>query len=179
LAQVPAGDAIRVERAGSSFAWLNGPLHAWAAFCEELLGQPLKNPQRSHVLWTLAKVTFRSGDLSRAASLAREKADLDRMNGEPLKAAIAMGGIADVLEARGDLEEALRIRREEELPVYEESGDVWSRAVTMGQIADVPQARWELEEAGPCSHSSRSGGAATGCEGAEGSPRSKLKRTPP
>ncbi|HSS79276.1 MAG TPA: hypothetical protein VLV54_21325, partial [Thermoanaerobaculia bacterium] len=49
--------------------------------------------------------------------------------------------------ARGDLEEALRIRREEELPVYERLGDVRSRAVTMGQIADVLQARGDLEEA--------------------------------
>ena len=40
-------------------------------------------------------------------------------------------------QARGELDEALRIRREEELPVYERLGDVRSRAVTMGQIADI------------------------------------------
>ncbi|MFZ1643149.1 MAG: hypothetical protein WAV07_17300, partial [Candidatus Contendobacter sp.] len=55
--------------------------------------------------------------------------------------------IADVLQARGELDEALRIRREEELPVFERLGDVRERAVTLGKIADVLQARGELDEA--------------------------------
>ena len=50
---------------------------------------------------------------------------------------IALGKIADVLAARGEVDEALRIRREEELPVYERLGDVRSRAITLGQIADA------------------------------------------
>jgi len=32
---------------------------------------------------------------------------------------VTLGKIADVLQARGELDEALRIRREEQLPVYE------------------------------------------------------------
>ncbi len=55
--------------------------------------------------------------------------------------------IADHLVLRGELDEALRIRREEELPVYERLGDVRGRAITMGRIADVLQARGELDEA--------------------------------
>ena len=50
------------------------------------------------------------------------------------------GLIADILQQRGELDEALRIRREEELPVYERLGDVRERAVTMGKIADILQA---------------------------------------
>jgi hypothetical protein len=61
--------------------------------------------------------------------------------------ALTMGQIADILQARGETDEALRIRREEELPVYERLGDVRSRAVTMGQIADILQARGETDEA--------------------------------
>jgi hypothetical protein len=38
--------------------------------------------------------------------------------------AVTMGSIADILSDRGDLDEALRIRREEELPVYERLGDM-------------------------------------------------------
>jgi hypothetical protein len=49
--------------------------------------------------------------------------------------------------ARGQLEEALRIRKEEQLPVFEWLGDVRSRAVTQGQIADILMARGQLEEA--------------------------------
>ncbi len=55
--------------------------------------------------------------------------------------------LAGLLESLGELDGALRIRREEELPVYERLGDVHARAVTLGQIADVLQARGELDEA--------------------------------
>ena len=47
----------------------------------------------------------------------------------------------------GDLDEALRIRRDEQLPVFEKLGDVRSRAVTLGKMADVYQARGDLDEA--------------------------------
>ena len=55
--------------------------------------------------------------------------------------------IADILRARGQLDEALKIRKKEELPVYERVGDVRSRAVTMGKVADILQARGQLDEA--------------------------------
>ena len=58
-----------------------------------------------------------------------------------------MGYIADILQTRGDLDEALRIRREEQLPVYKRLGDVREGAVTMGKIADILQARGDLDEA--------------------------------
>jgi esterase/lipase superfamily enzyme len=58
-----------------------------------------------------------------------------------------MGKIADILQARGQLDEALKIRNEEQLPVYERLGDVRSLAVTMGRIADILQARGQLDEA--------------------------------
>jgi len=67
--------------------------------------------------------------------------------GDVRSRAVTLGQIADVLQARGELDEALRIRREEVLPVIEKLGDVRSRAVTLGQIADVLQARGELDEA--------------------------------
>ena len=54
---------------------------------------------------------------------------------------------ADVLYARGELDEALRIHREEELPVYEKLGDERERALTLGQIADVLFAQGALDEA--------------------------------
>lgn len=61
--------------------------------------------------------------------------------------AILRGERADILSARGELKEALRIHREEQLPVFERLGDVRSRAVTMGKIANILSARGELEEA--------------------------------
>jgi len=61
--------------------------------------------------------------------------------------AMLRGGIADVLQQRGELDEALRLRREEQLPVYTRLGDVRELAVTQGKIADVLFARGELDEA--------------------------------
>jgi tetratricopeptide (TPR) repeat protein len=61
--------------------------------------------------------------------------------------AVTMGRIADVLQARGQLDEAFKILKEEVLPATERLGDARSRAVTMGKIADVLQARGQLDEA--------------------------------
>ena len=55
--------------------------------------------------------------------------------------------VADLERVRGELNEALRIYEQEELPVYRRLGDVRSVAVTQGQIADILQARGELDEA--------------------------------
>ena len=60
--------------------------------------------------------------------------------GDVRSRAVTLGQIADVLQARGQLDEALRIRQEEQLPVYERLGDVRSRAVTLGQIAEIGRA---------------------------------------
>ncbi|HET9209251.1 MAG TPA: tetratricopeptide repeat protein, partial [Thermoanaerobaculia bacterium] len=139
-------EGVRVESTSSWFAILNGPFHAWQSFCEKLLQRPLKARERSDVLWTLSQVALRSGDLDRAAAAARDKAKLDRSRGAERKAALATGTLADVLQARGQLDEALRIRREEELPVYERLGEARERAVTMGKIADVLHVRGELDE---------------------------------
>jgi tetratricopeptide (TPR) repeat protein len=55
--------------------------------------------------------------------------------------------LAKLLESLGEYDEALRIRREEELPVYERLGDARSRAVTLGRIAGILVKRGELDEA--------------------------------
>ena len=61
--------------------------------------------------------------------------------------AIAEGRIADILQARGELDEALRIRIEEQLPVFEQLGDVREHAITQGKVADILQTRGEFDEA--------------------------------
>ena len=61
------------------------------------------------------------------------------------EAATVMGIIADIAYDPGELDEALRIRREIELPVYERLGDTRSAAVTLGQIADIAYQSGELD----------------------------------
>ena len=58
-----------------------------------------------------------------------------------------MRQIAEVLQACGQLDEALRIHQEEVRPVLERLGDVRSKAFTLGRIADVLEARGQLDEA--------------------------------
>ncbi|MDG4549083.1 MAG: hypothetical protein P9G45_01520, partial [Candidatus Contendobacter sp.] len=55
--------------------------------------------------------------------------------------AVTQGKIADVLQARGELDEALRIRREEELPVYERLGDVRELLICRAKIGITYLAR--------------------------------------
>ncbi|MGB5063998.1 MAG: AAA family ATPase, partial [Candidatus Competibacter sp.] len=147
LARMPETDEVRVERAGSWFAMRNGPFGAWLAFCERALRNTLTDAEKSNILWTASNVAISAGLLDRTLDLARQKATLDQSRGDEREVALAQGQIADVLQARGELDEALRIRREEELPVYERLGDVRSKAVTLGKIADVLQDRGELDEA--------------------------------
>ncbi len=61
--------------------------------------------------------------------------------------AVFRGCIAGVLQQRGQLDEALRIRREEELPVYEQLGELRARTIAMGHIAAIHEARGESTEA--------------------------------
>lgn len=57
------------------------------------------------------------------------------------------GRVADELVDRGEFDEALRIRREEELPVYMRLGDAHRYAVAQGKVANVLQARGEFDAA--------------------------------
>jgi tetratricopeptide (TPR) repeat protein len=84
------------------------------------------------------------GQMTEAESAYRDAADAAP---DERSRTDARGRIADMLQARGELDEALRIRREEQLPIYERLGDVRAAAVTKGKIADVLQARGELDEA--------------------------------
>ena len=55
--------------------------------------------------------------------------------------------VADMLQARGQLDEALCIYREQLLPTFERLGDLRSKAGIMYKIAEVLQARGQLDEA--------------------------------
>jgi hypothetical protein len=46
-----------------------------------------------------------------------------------------MGKIADILQARGELDKALEIRQQEELPVFERLGDVRELLLCRAKIA--------------------------------------------
>ncbi len=134
LRAAPAHRLSEIERAGSWFGMLSGPFAAWQQLCE--LGLLTDDDdQRSNFLWTLAQVALGGGDLDRALRAAREKVAVEGRRDDEREAALAWGVIADIFQARGELDEALRIRREEELPVYERLGDVRSLLVGRAKLA--------------------------------------------
>ena len=102
---------------------------------------------KASLLLRKADFLHQSGDLDEALECLKEARVLFSKAGIERDAAIASGKIADILMARGRLDEAEAIRREEELPVFERLGDIREKAVTLGKIADILMARGRLDEA--------------------------------
>jgi CHAT domain-containing protein/tetratricopeptide (TPR) repeat protein len=100
----------------------------------------------NYLLRFTAESCHRKGEVDKALQLHERRLDILPKD-KDWERAVAAGGIADILQARGELDEALRIREQELLPVFERLGDVRSKAVTQGKIADILQARGELDEA--------------------------------
>ncbi|MCX6360061.1 MAG: tetratricopeptide repeat protein [Armatimonadetes bacterium] len=146
LGAVPDTRLREAERAGSSYAMLNGPFRWWAPLCERLIASG-DTDDRSNARWTLGNIQYGAGELDAALSTAQAKRKEDTDRGAERESALAAGLIADILYARGELDEALRILRDEALPDFDRLGYVRERAVTMGKIADILQSRGELDEA--------------------------------
>ncbi len=89
----------------------------------------------------------RRGQLDEAQPLFEEAAELAEQADRPEDVAVVRGRVADILEARGELDAAWRIYTHELLPVFERLGKVRSKAITMGRIADILEARGALDAA--------------------------------
>jgi tetratricopeptide (TPR) repeat protein len=101
----------------------------------ERSAEQLDPMEAGHLLLEHADRLVRTGDLERAVALFQKAATLAEKAGEPINLAVARGRIADILEARGQLDAALRIRMEEELPVCERLGDMREKLVCRAKIA--------------------------------------------
>ncbi|MBJ6611734.1 MAG: tetratricopeptide repeat protein [Candidatus Thiothrix moscowensis] len=66
--------------------------------------------------------------------------------GDAHQKAVTMGNISDILQAHGQLDDALNTLNET-LPVYEKSGDVYSKTGTMLRIAGILQVRGQIDDA--------------------------------
>lgn len=100
------------------------------------------------LLWQeQARILQSIGDLDAALACTLQSLNINKAHNDKRATAVSYGVWADLLQARGEWDQALRIRREEELPVYVALGDKREKAVTMVKIADVLQARGEWNEA--------------------------------
>ena len=153
-----------------------GELDAALPFFKQARALASSERDRTVVLGNIADILqrARASSTRRCASAREEELPVYERLGDVRAKAVTMGKIADILQARGQLDEALRIRTEEELPVYERLGDVRSKAVTMGKIADILQARGRARRGAAHPHaknSSRSTSAWATC--ASGRSRSR------
>lgn len=87
------------------------------------------------------------GELDKAELQYREGIRIAESTHNEFLRAGFLGSVADILFARGELDEVLRIRREDELPIYEKLGGPKDSAVTWGRIADALEARGDLDKA--------------------------------
>jgi len=101
--------------------------------------------EKSDLCWRISVLHHSLGELDDSLLYARKA--LKHAGEDARGRALALGQIADIYQDRGELDEALRIRQEESLPIFEKLGDARLRAITLGQIADVFEARGELDEA--------------------------------
>ncbi|HZH78590.1 MAG TPA: hypothetical protein VEY88_21355, partial [Archangium sp.] len=72
-----------------------------------------------------------------ALRIRQEELPVYERLGDVRTRAVAMGKVADTLQARGELDEALRILREEQLPVYERLRDVRGLLVCRANLAQL------------------------------------------
>jgi hypothetical protein len=110
---------------------LNGPWPAWAAFCERLLDADPPDAVKSNALWLPANCRKSLGQ----PEAAEAKSNLENVRGADRNFALARGLAADILQARGELDEALRIYNTEVLPVYERLGDTRMLVVDRANLA--------------------------------------------
>ena len=102
---------------------------------------------RARVMFEQARRLITRGEPGHAEQLFRHAHQIFASGGSENEAAVAMGAIADIAYDRGDYDEALRIRQDVQLPVYERLGDTRSAAVTWGNIADIAYDRGDYDEA--------------------------------
>jgi tetratricopeptide (TPR) repeat protein len=143
-------DLLR-QAAGAVITSGDGPqgeaLLARAATRAEAAGENSDPLGRASVMFEQANHLITRGEPGQAEELLQRAWQLFTEAGAEREAAVVMGSIADIAYRRGDYDEALRIRGEIELPVYERLGDTRSAAVTWGRIADINYDRGDYDEA--------------------------------
>ena len=148
LAHCPLPQAIALQAVSAYYAMLQGPFALWQRFATRVLAVvPADDAARSRLYWLLGQTARRAGDLDVAWQAAVDKHALALAKNNGHEAALSSGLQADILETRGELDEALRIRLEEEIPVYEKLGKVRDKAVTLGKVATILTTQGKLDEA--------------------------------
>lgn len=96
----------------------------------------------------LGRLLFDLGDYDGALTHWQQvELPFHRRRGAEREVAVTWGKVADVFQTRGHLQDALRIRLEEQLPVFERLGDLSGAAIAAGKVADILEDQGRLNEA--------------------------------
>ena len=105
------------------------------------------NPlQHARIIAERARRLITVGEPDQAEQLLQQAHQLFTTADAEWEATTTQGDIADISYQRGYYDEALRIRREVELPAFERLGDTRSTAITWGKIADITFHRGDYDE---------------------------------
>jgi tetratricopeptide (TPR) repeat protein len=140
------GHQNAIDPSEVDFTLLNEPYQPQIAACRAAL-QGSTGQTQINLLWRLGNLALWAGDLDLSWTTAQEMQQKANDLPSERDEALAWGLLGDIHEARGELKEALKIREEKELPVYQRLGDVRSEALTWGKIGDIYRVQGKLEEA--------------------------------
>lgn len=101
----------------------------------------------AYLLLQAARLHGQLGNWSQSTVAAQQAAALFQASGDIAHAAEAHAEEAQILQFRGESDQAMAVLTQQVLPVYERLGDVYAKTVTMGRIADILQASDKLDEA--------------------------------
>jgi len=127
------------QRAADLWSWRSGVYN----LCNDAASiNPLPAPEQYP-----PRLDTQGGTLAeRAKRIVVLKEWLQQTNDDELRLPL-LDELASLLVGMGNSDEALAIRRDQELPVYQRLGDMRGQAISHGRIADILQARGELDEA--------------------------------
>lgn len=133
-----AAPDLDLLRLGAECAERLGDGDAQECFLQRGLGIEGGEPgARAALLSANASRLITKGDPEAAERSLLQAAEAFRELGDVRSRAVAVGKIADILQARGQLDEALRIRTDEELPVYERMDDVRELVIGRANLAQT------------------------------------------
>jgi tetratricopeptide (TPR) repeat protein len=103
--------------------------------------------ERSDLYIRISEILWMLGDFEASHRTAVKAIELAEAAADDALRLRCLDRVADALLVRGDLNEALRIRQQEELPAYEKLGDERSRAITLCSIAYIYASQGQSDEA--------------------------------
>jgi len=142
-----APDDVLLRWAGKAALAVGDSDFAERCLTPALSGGNLREDAHLSLRGELANFLSAQGNLHLAETIVQENLTAYQQLGDARSVAVTRGALADILQARGCLDDALRIRVEAELPVYRYLAEPRAEALTQVKIATIRAAQGHVEQA--------------------------------